>query len=240
MSLPEQSVRSLYRNILRREPDPGGLHAMMGKASLNDVAAAMMKSAEFISPICRWVFNYWLNREPVEAELKEWTANLVRLGTVQGDLELSLTHESLCRWSEGLDRLPLPPGQHQHQTLFNQRQYTNALIKRYFDRDAHGDLSIDHLTGQGEWKKYLNSLNYNASAPWIPRQIFEMVRAEPEGIRFRIAWNYRQYLGREPAPSEYRNWEQHLLHEDFCPFIPASPEGIKHGLSLDLSPVAAE
>lgn len=230
MPVSQENVRSLYLNILRREPDPGGLRSMCAKNNPHDVAVAMMESDEFLRPQVIWSFNYWCRRMPVEREVAEWIANYRRLGTAMGEWYISYSPESCKHFDQGTANLPLlPDGQ---KGLYNLRQYINHAIFRFFGRAPNPPGDTIENAVDGEWKKYFAPLDYSPGSPPTPQQAFFFVRNDPEGQRYRVNMNYSMYLGRHAVQNEVGIWAKHLERNDFSPHIPASPEGLAHGLTL--------
>lgn len=230
MPVSQEHVRSLYLNILRREPDPGGLRAMCAKHNPQEVAQAMFASDEFLRPLVTWSFNYWIRRMPVDREVSEWIANYRRLGPALAEWHLSYSPES-CKWfDQGTANLPLlPDGQ---AGLYNLRQYINHCIYRFFGRYPNPPGDQISNAADGEWKKFFAPLDYSPGAWPTPRQAFFFVRNDPEGVRYRVNMNYSMYLGRHAVQQEYGIWAKDLETQDFSPFIPSSPEGLRHGLTL--------
>jgi len=234
MSVKVDDVRSLYRNLLGREPDTGGLHSMQQKHDANEVAEAIIHSDEFVRQVVYVTFRHWIRRDPVEREIIEWTANYHRLGTVEGEWWLSYCPESTRHYSQGTDKLPMLPNQ--QNSMVNFRQYINDWIRRLMGRPPHSGETIAEAEN-GEWKRFFNPLWYGPGAEPPPKQAMHFVRIDPEAVKWRVGWNYSNYLGRMPNSHEVRIWEPHLRTADFTPYIAASPEGLAYGLRKRLAPM---
>jgi matrixin/uncharacterized protein DUF4214/putative peptidoglycan binding protein len=86
---PDQFVYSLYRRLLVREPDPGGLAAwttmLANGAPVSDVARGFLYSEEFSRIYARSLYISFLRREPDPAGWQSWTDALVG-GTSQQEV----------------------------------------------------------------------------------------------------------------------------------------------------------
>lgn len=230
MPVSQDHVRSLYLNCLRREPDPGGLRAMCAKNSPIEVAQAIFQSDEFLRPQVLWSFNYWVRRLPVDRELAEWIANYRRLGPALAEWHLSYSPESVKWFDQGTANLPIMPGD--QGKLYNLRQYINHCIYRFFGRYPNPPGDTIQNAPDGEWLRFFGGLDYSPGAWPTPRQAFFFVRNDPEAVRFRVNQNYSMYLGRHAVQQEVGIWARDLETQDLSPFIPSSPEGLRHGLTL--------
>lgn len=225
-------VRSLYRNTLRREPDAGGMAAMLKKGNALAVASAIFESDEFLKPHVAWVLNFWLQRMPVDREITEWTANWRRLGAFEAEWHISYSRESLDHFKQGVDKLPVAPDG--KASLWNLREYINHCVKRFLGRDPNppGDQIANAV--DGEWKRWFAGLNYDGKAEPTPKQAMRFTRQDPEAVKYRVQYNYNRFLGRDATPAEIRHWEPHLEWVDVLPHFAASPEGLKHGMEVKI------
>ena len=228
----KDEVRSLYRNILRREPDAGGMTAMLKKGNALAVASAIFESDEFIRPHVAWVLNFWLQRMPVDREITEWTANWRRLGAFDCEWRISYTPEALSFFKQGIDNLPLAPGS--YQKLYNTREYVNRVILRFIGREPNPPGDTIQNAQDGEWLKFFGGLYYGTGAEPITKQIMRFVRKDPQAVRYRVQHNYNRFLGRDATPPEIRHWEPHLEWVDVLPHFAASPEGLRHGMEVSV------
>ena len=226
----KEEIRSIYRNILRREPDPGGMAAMLKKGNALAVASAIFESDEFIRPHVAWVLNFWLQRMPVDREITEWTANWRRLGAFDCEWHISYTRESLDHFRQGVNNLPVAPDG--KTSLWNTREYTNHAIKRFIGRDPNPPGDTIANAQDGEWLRFFGGLFYGTGAEPITKQIMRFTRKDLEAVKYRVQYNYNRFIGRDATSAEVRHWEPHLEWVDVLPHFAASPEGLRHGINL--------
>lgn len=79
--VPNEFVRSLYNNLLGREPEPGAVenNPIHSGKSTTDVIRAFLLSEEYAKRVCEGYYQMYLSRRSDEGGLRGW-ANLVEHG----------------------------------------------------------------------------------------------------------------------------------------------------------------